>query len=76
MKMSGPALMNRCLDGKKSADRHRIGAPTIGGKWVCMVALAVKSIGQSSGLKNSLKRRQNRAKLQRNTARGGKSVLK
>jgi hypothetical protein len=45
MKMSGPALMNRCLDGKKSGARYRIGAPIIGVKWVYMVALAVRSIG-------------------------------
>jgi len=45
MKMSGPALMNRCLMGKTSADRHRIGAPIMGGKWVYMVALALQSIG-------------------------------
>jgi hypothetical protein len=34
MKMRGPALMNRCADGKKSGDRYLIGAPIIGGKWV------------------------------------------
>jgi hypothetical protein len=45
MKMSGPTLMNRCVGGKKSGDRHRIGAPIIGGKRVYMVALAVQSIG-------------------------------
>ncbi|MBL0380426.1 MAG: hypothetical protein JKP90_12345 [Desulfofustis sp. PB-SRB1] len=44
--MSGPALMNRCLDGKKSSDRHQIGAPITVEKWVYMVAFAVKSIGE------------------------------
>jgi hypothetical protein len=46
MKMGGPALMSRCLGYKKSGNRHRSGAPLIGGKGVYMVALAVQSIAE------------------------------
>ena len=56
MKMSGPALMNRCLDGKKSSDRHQIGAPITVEKWVYMVAFAVKSIGEIKLLEAAAKK--------------------
>jgi hypothetical protein len=77
MKMSSPALKNRCLDGKKIWSPPLDRCAYNWWEWVYMMALAVQSIlAQSSGLKNSLKRQQKRAKLLRHTARGGKSAVK
>jgi hypothetical protein len=76
MKLSGPTMMNRCVDGETSGARYRIGAPTVGGKWVSWWLWPCNPLAQSSGLKNSLKRRQKRANLLRHTARGGKPAVK